>query len=87
MVNIVKITANVVPKWTKNESRLLSKKKFDFSSLPKNLIPEKNAVLEGVKVETAFGKGLSKVYSFLDEQGKLLKKVVIKKTKRKILSK
>ena len=79
MVNIVKIATNVVPKWTKNGYRLLSKQKLDFSSLPKNLIPERAVVLEGVEVETAFGKGLSKVYSFLDEEGKLLKKVVIKK--------
>ena len=79
MVNIVKIATNVVPKWTKNGCRLLSKQKLDFSSLPKNLIPERAVVLEGVEVETAFGKGLSKVYSFLDDEGKLLKKVVIKK--------
>ena len=79
MVNIVKIATNVVPKWTKNGCRLLSKQKLDFSSLPKNLIPEGAVVLEGVEVETAFGKGLSKVYSFLDNEGKLLKKVVIKK--------
>jgi len=79
MVNIVKIATNVVPKWTKNGCRLLSKQKLDFSSLPKNLIPERAVVLEGVEVETAFGKGLSKVYSFLDNEGKLLKKVVIKK--------
>ncbi len=79
MVNIVKIATNVVPKWTKNGCRLLSKQKLDFSTLPKNLIPERTSVLEGVEVETAFGKGLSKVYSFLDENGKLLKKVVVKK--------
>ena len=79
MVNIVIIATNVVPKWTKNGCRLLSKQKLDFSSLPKNLIPERTAVLEGVEVETAFGKGLSKVYSFLDKNGKLLKKVVVKK--------
>ena len=79
MVNIVKIATNVVPKYTKNGCRLLSKQKLDFSSLPKNLIPKRTVVLEGVEVETAFGKGLSKVYSFLDNEGKLLKKVVIKK--------
>ncbi len=79
MVNIVKIATNIVPNWTKSGCRLLSKQKLDFSSLPKNLIPERAAVLEGVEVETAFGKGLSKVYSFLDDEGKLLKKVVIKK--------
>ena len=78
MVNIVKIATNVVPKWTKNGCRLLSKQKLDFSSVPKNLIPEGAVVLEGVEVETAFGKGLSKVYSFRDNEGKLLKKVVIK---------
>lgn len=83
MVNIVKFAANTAPKWTKNGCRLLSKQKINFNSLPKNLIPKNAATLEKVEVETAFGESLSNVYSFLDKNGKLVKKILVNKQEGK----
>lgn len=78
MVNIGKITANIAQKWTKNGYRLLSKENIKFDSLPKNLIPKGTSSLEKVEIATNFGGGLSKVYSFRNNENKLLKKVIIK---------
>lgn len=79
MVNFFKIAANTAPKWTKNGCRLLSKRKFNIEFASKNVIPENAVILESVEVETAFGKGLSNIYSCYDKEGKLLNKVIIKK--------
>ncbi len=78
MVNIGKITTNIAQKWTKNGYKLLSKENIKFNSLPKNLIPEGASSLEKVEIATNFGQGLSKVYSFRNNENKLLKKVIIK---------
>ncbi|MDY6309936.1 MAG: hypothetical protein SPL73_04655 [Cyanobacteriota bacterium] len=86
-MNIVKPAANIIPKWTKNGSKLLKKEKFNIERLRYDEIPAGTAVFERVTVATDFGKGCSKVLSFRDKDGKALRKVVIKEKDGKRVSK